>query len=214
VHCFLPKALPLRRLEGHDQFGRRGEMHLVNGDSASRMVSSRVSLPQTEDRNVTHSGKTTHRLRYFEAIALFAALCACAPQAQTGSVAIPKIPPGMARAWFYREDLPYNGLDRPYIRMNSAIVGISELGGAFYRDVSPGAYYVKVDTYRHFINQFPHVDLMPGETLYFQVFEWGSLSSGVGASTNYARPTFYIWVMPAAVAEPAVAHSLFYAGGG
>jgi hypothetical protein len=63
----------------------------------------------------------------------------------------------MARAWFYRKDEPYNGLDRPYVRMNGAIVGISELGGAFYRDVSPSAYYVTVESYKNFINQFLHV---------------------------------------------------------
>ena len=152
--------------------------------------------------------------RYFKAIAFFAALCACASQPTTGSLVIPKIPAGMARTWFYREDEPYNGLDRPYVRMNGAIVGISELGGAFYRDVSPGAYYVTIDSYLTFINAFPHVDLRPGETAYFQVFEMGSVSSGVGASRNFARPSFYIWTMPAATAAPQVARSLFYPGGG
>jgi hypothetical protein len=144
-------------------------------------------------------------------LALFAALCACAPQAQTDRVAIPKIPAGMARAWFYREDLPYSGFDRPYVRMNGAVVGISELGGAFYRDVSPGAYYVMLDSYRHFINQFPHVDLRSGETAYFQIFEVGS---GAGAWKNYARPTYFVWLMPAAIGGSAVARSLFYGSGG
>lgn len=120
----------------------------------------------------------------------------------------------MARAWFYREDEPYNGLDRPYVRMNGAVVGISELGGAFYRDVLPGAYDVTVDSYRQFINQFPHVDLRPGETAYFQVIELGFVSSGVGASRDYARPAFDVWIMPAAIAAPQVARSQFYPGGG
>jgi hypothetical protein len=159
----------------------------------------------------TPSGKTARWSSCFGAVAAFAALGACVSQPTTGSVTIPKIPAGMARAWFYREDLPYNGLDRPYVRMNHAVVGISELGGAFYRDVSPGEYYVTIESYRSFINQFPHVDLMPGETAYFQVFEVGG---GVGPWRNYARPSFYVWVMPAAIAGPAVARSLFYAGGG
>jgi hypothetical protein len=98
--------------------------------------------------------------------------------------------------------------------MNGTVVGIAELGGAFYRDVRPGEYSVTVESYRNFVNQFPHVDLTPGETAYFQVFEMGSFSSGVGASRNFARPTFYVWLMPAPVAQPAVAHSLFYPGGG
>lgn len=160
------------------------------------------------------SGKTARWSRCFGAVAAFAALGACVSQPTTGSVAIPKIPAGMARAWFYREDLPYDGLDRPYVRMNNAVVGISELGGAFYRDVSPGEYYVTVESYRNFVNQFPHVDLMPGEMAYFQVIELGSLSSGVSASRGFARPTFFVWLMPAAIAGPAVARSPFYAGGG
>jgi hypothetical protein len=97
--------------------------------------------------------------------------------------------------------------------MNGAIVGISELGGAFYRDVSPGEYYVTIDSYRQFINQFPHVYLTPGETAYFQVFE-ASGSSGVGAVRNFSRPSFYVWAMPTEIAAPEVARSLFYPSGG
>jgi hypothetical protein len=148
---------------------------------------------------------------WLAAVAFFAALSACASQPTTGSVAIPKVPAGMARAWFYRADLPYNGMARPYIRVNGRIVGISELGGAFYRDLPPGLYYVTIDSYRHFINQFPHVELRSGETAYFQVFQVGS---GAGSWHNYSRASYYVWVMPAAIAEPEVAHSLFYPGSG
>ncbi|MBV8122203.1 MAG: hypothetical protein JO081_19960 [Alphaproteobacteria bacterium] len=161
----------------------------------------------------TQLGRMVLWPRCFGAGALFAALCACVTQPTTGSVAIPKIPANMARAWFYREDEPYNGLARPYVRMNGATVGIAELGGAFYRDVSPGAYYVTVDSYRRFINQFPHVYLIRGETAYFQVFE-ASASSNVGAMRNFARPSFYVWVMPTEIAAPEVARSLFYSSGG
>jgi hypothetical protein len=160
----------------------------------------------------TPSG-TTARWSRGLGVAAFVALGACVAQPTTGSVTIPKIPPGMARVWFYREDQPYDGLDRPYVRMNGAVVGISELGGAFYRDVSPGEYFVTVESYRNFVNRFPQVDLMPGETAYFQVFELGFISSGVGSSRNFARPAFSVWVMPAAIGEPAVARSLFYAAG-
>ena len=162
----------------------------------------------------TSSEKTVQWSRCLGAVAAFAALWACVSPPPTGSVTIPKIPAGMARAWFYREDLPYDGLDRPYVRMNGTVVGISELGGAFYRDVLPGEYYVTVETYRNFVNQFPHVDLKSGETAYFQVFEVGSLSSGVGTGRDFAQPSFYIWVMPAAAAGAAVARSQFYASGG
>jgi molybdate transport system regulatory protein len=167
---------------------------------------------RTEDRMSNAARQETiGGLRRFAKLALFAALCGCAPPMETRGVAIPQVPAGMARVWFYRENLPYSGFDRPYVRLNGEVVGISELGGAFYRDVSPGAYFVTADTYRHFAGQFPHVDLLPAETAYFQVFEVGG---GAGAWKNYARPSYYVWVMPATTAEAAVAHSVFYAGGG
>jgi len=149
------------------------------------------------------------------AIAGLALLCGCtalAPLPSVASVQIPPVPPGMARAWYYRADLPYNGTARPYVQMNGANVGIAELGGAFYRDVAPGPYYVTADTYGVDINQFPHATLVPGETAYFQVISsrwWAS-----GASKNWERPTFYIRQMPVAVGAAEVAHSEFYPTGG
>jgi hypothetical protein len=110
------------------------------------------------------SGKTVGWLNFAGAAVLFALLCGCASLPPTGSVTIPLIPAGMARAWFYRDDEPYISLDRPYVRMNGAIVGISEPGGAFYRDVPPGQYYVTVDSYGRDANQFPYATLVPGET--------------------------------------------------
>jgi hypothetical protein len=156
----------------------------------------------------TRSGKAVRRSK-FVAIALLALLSGCAAQPPTASVAIPTLAPGMARAWFYREDTPYNGLDRPYVRMNGAVVGIAELGGAFYRNVAPGPYYVTVDSWGTDVGQFPHVYLTAGETLYFQVIESLYWASG-SASTNWTRPTFYVWVMPAGLAGPQIARTHFY----
>jgi hypothetical protein len=152
-------------------------------------------------------------LKYAGAAVLIAGLCGCTSLPPTGSATIPQVPPGMARAWFYREDQPYVSLDRPYVRMNGAIVGISEPGGAFYRDVPPGQYYVTVDSWGVDINQFPHATLVPGETAYFKVFVSQVWASG-GATANWARPTFYVWQMPVAVAAPEVARSSFYPGDG
>jgi hypothetical protein len=221
IWCFYAPPLCAQLLDRVDSTdaGRFGLLarHLRPTGRTLARASGYASVPIFDERSnrgpdVDALGqKPMRRLRSFATLALFAALCACAPQAQTDSVAIPKIPAGLGRAWFYREDLPYSGFDRPYVRMNGAVVGISELGGAFYRDVSPGEYYVTVDSYRHFINQFPHVNLLPGETVYFQIFEVGG---GASAWKNYARPSFYVWTMPATIAGSAVARSVFYAGGG
>jgi hypothetical protein len=161
----------------------------------------------------TQRDKAVRWSRRGAVLAAFGLLCGCAALAPTASVAIPPVAPGMVRAWFYREDLPYNGMARPYVRMNGAIVGVAELGGAFYRDVPPGEYYVTADTYGIDVNQFPHVTLTSGETAYFQVISSRYWASG-GASSNWTRPTFYIWLMPPAIGAPAVARSEFYPGGG
>jgi hypothetical protein len=153
-----------------------------------------------------------HCLRSAAVIGLLVALCSCAPMPPTSAVSIPPIPQGQARVWFYRDDLPYVAQERPYVRMNGAIVGISEDGGAFYRDVAPGEYYVTVDTYGVDINQFPHIALVPGQTVYLQVL--GSRWWESGGKRGWERPTFYVWLMPNDVGGPSVARSPFYPGGG
>jgi hypothetical protein len=157
--------------------------------------------------------KSVRWSKWAAALAALVLLCGCASLPPTASVAIPKLAPGTARAWFYRLDEPYNGMARPYVRMNGGIVGVSELGGAFYRDVPPGEYFVTADTYGIDVNQFPHIYLSPGETAYFQILSSRYWASG-SASSNWTRPTFYVWVMPPAIAVPAIAGSPFYPGGG
>jgi hypothetical protein len=143
-------------------------------------------------------------------VGVLVALCGCARLPPTNAVTIPPIPPGMARVWFYREDLPNVAQQRPYVRMNAAVVGISEDGGAFYRDVAPGEYYVTVDSYGVDVNQFPYIALVPGQTVYLQVL--GSTYWASGGATPWLRPTFYVWVMPNDVGGPAVAALPFYPG--
>jgi hypothetical protein len=136
----------------------------------------------------------------------------------TSVATIPPVPPGMARVWFYRVDMPYVAQERPYVRMNGAVVGISEDGGAFYRDVAPGQYYVTVDSYGEDINQFPHIGLVTGQTVYLQVIGskyWASGGGGAetGGGGGWERPTFYVWVMPNDIGGAAVARTPFYPNG-
>ena len=78
---------------------------------------------------------------------LLLAAASCAPPPTTASVAIPPIPPQQGRVWFYREvDTADQNTTTPYVRLNGAIAGVPEQGGAFYRDVSPGRYQITVDS--------------------------------------------------------------------
>ena len=143
------------------------------------------------------------------ALLLTATSCALPP---TSSVVIPPIPAGEARLWFYRDYEPSETLARPYVRLNEQVTGISEPGGAFYRDVAPAHYSVTVDSAGRDVNQFADIDLAAGQEAYAKVLSlrswldddcipWG------GCDTFYAR------LMRAEAARAAIARSPFYDSG-
>src|SRR5712692_7606626 len=143
-------------------------------------------------------------LRAGAAILLLAAAgCTMAP-AQTAS-SLPQIPPQQARIWFYRDLSPNGTQARPYLRLNGAIVAISEPGGSFYRDVPPGHYHITVDTYGVDYNQTRDVDLLPGQEVFAKVVSndnWVDYGGGgdMGGG-SFHRDTFYVWAI-----APPLAH--------
>jgi len=146
---------------------------------------------------------------------LLLAITSCASPPPTASVAIPPIPAGEARAWFYRDPGPYDCVGTPYIRMNEAIVGVSLIGGASYRDVPPGQYLVSTDNYLGDFNSTRQVYLFPGQQAYFKVLCLANWIAGGGGKNDagYSRNTFYVWEIPPEVAQGDVARSRFYGGG-
>jgi len=149
---------------------------------------------------------------------LFAA-AACSQPPPTASVAVPSIPTGQARVWFYRDGGPYDGRGTPYLRMNEAIVGVSEPGGASYRDVPAGPYHITVDSYGKDFNQDKNVQLAAGQELYVKIVSLRAWITGGGGGGegggggDYERDTFYVWLIAPEVARADVARSTFYGGG-
>jgi hypothetical protein len=146
-------------------------------------------------------------------IGLFAT-ASCAQLPPTASIAVPPIPRGASRVWFYRDAGPYDAQERPYVRMNGQVVGILEPLGAFYRDVAPGSYRVTVDQYLSGPGQSQVVSLAPGQQAYVTIV---SLSDWFGGGENYrgssfSRPSFYVWTIPPQIAQAAVARTPFYGG--
>jgi hypothetical protein len=138
--------------------------------------------------------------------AVLAALCGCAePQA----VPLPAIPAGAFRLCIYREYEPVETLARLYVRINGGIVGISEPGGAFHRDLLPGTYHVTVDTVGHDVNQFADVTTSAGQTVYIQV----ESSKLWESDLNYTADTFYTRVTSPGNAETELAPGRFCGGG-
>jgi hypothetical protein len=123
-------------------------------------------------------------------------------------------PPGYARIWIYRLDEPYVSLARPYVRFNSRIVGISELGGAFYRDVAPGKYDVTVDSAGRDVNQFVDVELAAGQQVYIevQVLRYWDCGGPDSDGDEWCQPTFYTRLQFPRVGAAAIAKSTLYNG--
>jgi len=135
-------------------------------------------------------------------IALLAA-ASCAPPPSTASVSIPPIPPQQGRIWFYREiDTADVNTTTPYVRLNGAIAGVPDPGGAFYRDVPPGTYRITVDSEGNSPRPTQEVVLVAGQQIYARM--------GLGGSWN--GQGFTITMEPGDVGHAAVEHSKFYGG--
>ncbi len=105
----------------------------------------------------------------------------------------------------------------PYVRIDGAIAGVSEPGGASYRDVSPGRHQISVESYVNDANQARIVDLAPGAQVYAKVvpldnFIEGGGGGGDGGGSGYHRDTYYLWLYPPEAARPAIAQAHFYGG--
>ncbi len=147
---------------------------------------------------------------------LLLTMASCAPLPPTAAVAVPPVPAGEARAWFYRGWGPYDAQGTPYLRMNEAIVGVSVPGGALYRDVAPGQYHVTVDNYLRDFNQSREVYLFPGQQAYFKIVSLKNWIAGGGGGrfgSDFQRDTFYVWQIPPEIAQGDVARTQFYGGG-
>jgi hypothetical protein len=140
--------------------------------------------------------------------AILIAATNCTQLPPTSSVAIRPISAGDARLWFYRDGGSRETQQRPYLRLNGQIAGISEPNGTFYRDVAPGHYTVTVDSYLStYFNQFTDIDLAAGQEAYVKV-----LSQLRPVGERAVRENFYTQVIPAEAARPDAARRTFYGG--
>ena len=143
------------------------------------------------------------------AIAVLLTAANCSRMPPTASVVISPVPAGTARIWIYRNDGPNEIQASPYLRLNGRVAGISEPDGAFYRDVTPGRYVVTVDSYIDtYVGQFVSVDLAVGQEAYVKVLSM--LRDKIGGEAGGSRDIFYTRLIPADIAQPAIAVTPFY----
>ena len=148
-------------------------------------------------------------------ILLLVATTSCAQPPLAASYLAAPIPPGMARIWFYRDLDPNDVMAQAYIRVNGAAVGVSEPGGAFYRDVPPGRYHIHVDSYVDDLHNDGDVALAPGTEAYAKVLPLENYVQGGGGASGsgYRRNSFVVWLYPPEVGRAGVARSFFHPGG-
>src|SRR5215831_767224 len=131
------------------------------------------------------SRRASRRPQHAVAAALLLAAGGCSELPTTASVAIPPIPAGDARVWFYRPIDAYDSMATPYIRMNDAIVAVSMPEGASYRDVPPGPYHITVDSYGKDFNQDKNVQLAAGQELFVEIVSLRSwVPTGAGGDES------------------------------
>src|SRR5262249_32168380 len=153
-----------------------GKFHLRSPRSMWREASS-MAVVDCPSRRCYRRGKECMTIRPI-IVCVSLAVAACAQLPPTASVVIPPIAAGQARVWFYRDGGPYDGVGTPYLRMNDAIVGISEPGGASYRDVPAGPYHITVDSYGKDFYQDQNVQLASGQESYSKIVSLRNLVVG------------------------------------
>ncbi len=105
---------------------------------------------------------------------------------------VPAVAPDRARFYFYRDYELYESQDRPYIRLNGQVAGISEMGVVSYRDVPPGQYLISVDTRSLYPDQFKTVGVKGGETVYVKIESLKAYSEG---RNGFGPATFVVAII-------------------
>jgi hypothetical protein len=155
------------------------------------------------------------RLALLSAMALLlVAMAGCAQPPPAAPYLATPVAPGMARIWFYRDMNPNDILATPYVRLNGVVAGVSEPGGAFYRDLQPGRYRISADSYYDDLHLDRDVDVAPGAEVYARIVPLENTVQGGGVTGGgYRRNNYYVWLYPPEAARPAIAHSYIQAGG-
>jgi hypothetical protein len=122
--------------------------------------------------------------------------------------ALPAAQPPVARIWIYHEMNPNESMAQPYVRIDGAVAGASAPGTAFYRDLPAGRHQISVESYVDDGNQIKIVDLVPGSQVYAKIVPFGDIVQGGGEfGGGYHRNTYYLWLYPPELGQPAIARS-------
>jgi hypothetical protein len=158
------------------------------------------------------------RLVVLLALALAAGLlpsCTTGPYADAKpysavETALPPPAPGMARVYFYRLLSYYDIQDGTIVYINNQTVGFSRIGTVFYRDVTPGSYFLSVLSRGAYPNQFKTIQVAAGQVWYVRIeslLSWSDTGGDFGGGSRGA--TFTVNIVDPAMAKEEI-RSLTY----
>ncbi|HEX5453239.1 MAG TPA: hypothetical protein VFX06_05550 [Stellaceae bacterium] len=113
--------------------------------------------------------------------------------------AVPPIPAGDARLWFYRPFMVEDTQTVPTIFANGAPIGYGGPGTSFYRDVPAGPYHLAVTSVGRDVNQDQNVEVAPGDQVYVKIASNPGWDEG-GDRSVWRRPTYYVMIVPPGLA--------------
>ena len=116
-----------------------------------------------------------------------------AGEASAQAGAVPPIPPGQARLWFYRVFFPGDTYSMPAIGINGTLVGYGIAGTSFYRDVPAGSYLVTVESDNLDLAPWEQIAVAPGQEVYVQIASMPHWDENRGPSR---RATYDVMLMP------------------
>lgn len=123
-------------------------------------------------------------------------LCACAAGPTVAGSAIPPVPAGQARIWFYRDFEPSVSLNVANVSLNGVDgIPVGADGGGSYRDVPPGPYHITVESVGKDVNQAKDLGLSAGQEAFVKILSLSSWEGG-GDLNAYRRDTFYVSLVP------------------
>jgi Protein of unknown function (DUF2846) len=135
---------------------------------------------------------------------LFLIYCGCTPLPSQTTGQLP-VPAGQARLWFYRDWQPSESLNLANLSVNGAYFASVANGSTIYRDVTPGRYHIAPASFVPNSRQDANIDVVAGQQAYLKIVSSTAWGSDNTASKNIARDAFYVWLVPAPVAQAEIA---------
>jgi hypothetical protein len=143
----------------------------------------------------------TRQLKRAGVIGGLTLLAACTAPRQMAAVQPGPLSPSQARIWFYRVYDPSLSRNIANVDLNGArAVSVQSGDGPTYVDLAPGHYHIAPESYGIDSNQTRDVNVAAGQQVYVKILDDPSWASG-GDFNDIKRDTFYVWLMPAQVAQ-------------